>query len=401
MKKEDGFATTLVPLDKIRPPLFQCRIESLDQNLEELANSIKEVGLLQPLTIRFDKDKEPELVLGSRRLKACIKAGLEMVPVIIRDLTDEQALEIEGVENLDRNDLTDSEKTRLCVEWAKRENPKTKKPYTATEIPEKVHRSYSWVVSFLPSEFKDQKRADAGKLGGEAKSATIAVAKSQELKPECERCHVSGELQDWEGHKLCQKCRIFAGENPAQVKRYFELRDHATKKLGKKVPDDQLPNLILCGGCGRSIGIMNAKAFEVDGKAVDLCPSCYDKAVHSKEERKARMSDGVSTMDRLMLVRLQNNQALKDAGWHVEFQKHYVVLELVSDVTLTNGVRELPFFWDGIEIHKADKADRDETNRALLRKHHPELEVKSVAYKGNSEKEQLRLEQFVLEAVEK
>jgi ParB/RepB/Spo0J family partition protein len=187
LMSDNTFATTLVPIDKIMPPLFQCRIQSLDENMDELVDSIKTIGLLEPLIIRINSKNQPELVIGSRRLKACEKAGLTAVPVVIRKLTDEEALEIEGSENLNRNDLSPEEKTRLVVEWAKR-------GYDAGAIVGKVHKSYSWVVSFLPSEFKDKTKAEVGKLGGEARAATIIVAKSELLpqavksKVQCPSC---------------------------------------------------------------------------------------------------------------------------------------------------------------------------------------------------------------------
>ncbi len=236
--KEDGFATTLIPIDKIKPPLFQCRTQTLDENLDELVESIKTVGLLEPLTIRIDKDNESELVIGSRRLKACKKVELSVVPCVVRELTDEQALEIEGCENLNRNDLSPEEKTRLVSEWAKL-------GYDANGIAGKVHKSYTWVTSFLPSEFKDSKKAEAGKLGGEAKSATISVAK-QDLSnlTLCEGCKTSRSgVAPWHGRlSLCPDCMKNANATPEVFEHVASIKNGEAKVLAEKhVPKEMKP----------------------------------------------------------------------------------------------------------------------------------------------------------------
>ncbi|MCW6048485.1 ParB/RepB/Spo0J family partition protein, partial [Enterobacter hormaechei subsp. xiangfangensis] len=73
--------------------------------------SIREKGLLQPLVVR-PKGEGYELVAGERRLRAAEMAGLKEIPVIIRDLTDQEAMEVALVENLQREDLTPLEEAR-------------------------------------------------------------------------------------------------------------------------------------------------------------------------------------------------------------------------------------------------------------------------------------------------
>jgi len=79
------------------------------RNLEELAENIKEYGILEPIVVRPKREKF-EVVVGERRVRAAIMAGLEKVPAIIRALTDQRTDELRLIENIHREDLTDAEK---------------------------------------------------------------------------------------------------------------------------------------------------------------------------------------------------------------------------------------------------------------------------------------------------
>jgi ParB/RepB/Spo0J family partition protein len=78
-------------------------------DLQELADSIKEYGILEPIVVRPKADRF-EIVAGERRFKAGLIAGLKEVPSIVKNLSDMQADEIRLIENVQRQDLTDSEK---------------------------------------------------------------------------------------------------------------------------------------------------------------------------------------------------------------------------------------------------------------------------------------------------
>ncbi len=86
---------------------YQPRGRFEEEGLEELTASIKEMGILSPLLVRRSKEKGApfQLVAGERRFRAAQRAGLKNVPVIVRDLTDLEALEVALVENLQRRDL--------------------------------------------------------------------------------------------------------------------------------------------------------------------------------------------------------------------------------------------------------------------------------------------------------
>lgn len=103
-----------IPVDSINPSPYQPRTYFDDVKLKELADSIKEKGVLQPVTVRKVEgaSKPYELVMGERRLRASILAGVATISSIVRALTDGEAREIALVENLQRDDLTAIEEAR-------------------------------------------------------------------------------------------------------------------------------------------------------------------------------------------------------------------------------------------------------------------------------------------------
>jgi ParB family chromosome partitioning protein len=91
-------------LDKVRPCPFQPRKEFSQDALQELADSIREQGIIQPLIVR-EKDGAYELIAGERRWRAARLAGLKNVPVIVREANDAAVLELALIENLQRENL--------------------------------------------------------------------------------------------------------------------------------------------------------------------------------------------------------------------------------------------------------------------------------------------------------
>ncbi|HUT85560.1 MAG TPA: ParB/RepB/Spo0J family partition protein [Elusimicrobiales bacterium] len=97
---------TKIPINKIKPNRHQPRKIFKDHSLEELAKSIKEHGLTQPIIVHGGKSGIYELIAGERRLRACKIAGLKNIDAIVRKSTDEkQMLAVSLVENIQREDL--------------------------------------------------------------------------------------------------------------------------------------------------------------------------------------------------------------------------------------------------------------------------------------------------------
>jgi ParB family chromosome partitioning protein len=102
-----------IELDKIRPNRLNPRLDINIERLNELAESIKQVGLLEPLIVR-PVDNVYEVVVGERRYRASQQVGLQTVPVIIRNFTDEEVIELNLIENIQREDLSAVEKGNCC-----------------------------------------------------------------------------------------------------------------------------------------------------------------------------------------------------------------------------------------------------------------------------------------------
>lgn len=105
-ESEDSNSTVVLKISEIEPNRSQPRKDFDEQALAELAQSISQHGLLQPLLVRPLAMGGYQIVAGERRYRACRMAGLTEVPVTIRELTDTETMEIALIENLQREDLT-------------------------------------------------------------------------------------------------------------------------------------------------------------------------------------------------------------------------------------------------------------------------------------------------------
>ncbi len=121
---------------------YQPRKEFGDSELEDLANSIKEHGILQPITVRVIGNKY-QLVAGERRLQASKRIGLSQVPCIVRDYSDKESFELALIENVQREDLSPIEEA-LAYERMQKEFS-----YTQETISKKIGKSRSHVTNTL------------------------------------------------------------------------------------------------------------------------------------------------------------------------------------------------------------------------------------------------------------
>ena len=103
--KPEGVSVTQIPLDDLTPGQYQPRTKMHKSTLEELSQSIKEQGILQPLVVRRLASERFEIVVGERRWRAAQLAGINSVPAIIRDWNNEETAKIALIENLQREDL--------------------------------------------------------------------------------------------------------------------------------------------------------------------------------------------------------------------------------------------------------------------------------------------------------
>jgi ParB family chromosome partitioning protein len=176
----------LVPIELIRPGTLQPRRRFAEAELDALAQSIREKGILQPLLVRALAAEEAdfELVAGERRWRAAQRVGLHEVPVIIRRITDTEALEIALVENLQREDLSPLEEaeaySRLMDEFGR----------TQASLADAVGKSRSHVANTmrllsLPAPVRRQ--LDEGELSAGHARALLAAADPAALAAEVVR----------------------------------------------------------------------------------------------------------------------------------------------------------------------------------------------------------------------
>lgn len=143
-----------VDLDELRSNPYQPRKNFDEESLKELASSIKEHGVFQPI-IAKKSIKGYEIIAGERRVKASKLAGLTTIPAIIKDFSDEEMMEIALLENLQRENLS-------ALEEAEAYNSlKTRLNLTHEELAKKVGKSRSHITNMLglltlPSEIKDE-----------------------------------------------------------------------------------------------------------------------------------------------------------------------------------------------------------------------------------------------------
>ncbi|MBI1206143.1 MAG: ParB/RepB/Spo0J family partition protein [Azospirillum sp.] len=134
-----------VPIEFVHPGRYQPRRHFDDESLQGLVESVRDKGILQPLLVRRDPDSSNvfEIIAGERRWRAAQIVGLHEVPVIIRELTDREALEISLIENIQRQDLTALEEAegyrRLIDEFA----------HTQEELAKAIGKSRSHVANML------------------------------------------------------------------------------------------------------------------------------------------------------------------------------------------------------------------------------------------------------------
>jgi len=106
--RETDAPNFLIGIDRITPSPFQPRRTFDEAKIEELASSVRNQGIIQPLVVRRKGDHY-ELIAGERRWRAAMKAGLREVPVVVRDASDNEVLQLALIENLQREDLNPME----------------------------------------------------------------------------------------------------------------------------------------------------------------------------------------------------------------------------------------------------------------------------------------------------
>ena len=180
---ETAQAETFVKITRVEPNREQPR-KNLDEDaLQELADSIKQYGLLQPILVQDRKDYY-EIIAGERRWRAAKLAGLKEVPVIIKDYTEQEIMEISLIENIQREDLNPVEEAlaykRLLEEFHLKQD----------ELAERVSKSRTTITNSMRllrlCEYVQQMIIDGKLTTGHAR-ALISIEDEEQQKQLAER----------------------------------------------------------------------------------------------------------------------------------------------------------------------------------------------------------------------
>lgn len=228
-----------IAVDKLVPGAYQPR-KHFDKNLiQELADSIKQNGLLQPITVRKRSAGGFEIIAGERRWRAAQVAGLHEVPAIIKTATDKEALQLAIIENVQREDLDPIEEAesyqRLMTEFN----------YSQQEVSERVGKERSTVANALrliqlPNELKEM-LAEKMLSVGHAKSLLSIADKAVQIKL-AKECAAKGWSVRALENEIKSKTKAVAKEQEeakginidVASKLAHELADQIQKKLGTK-----------------------------------------------------------------------------------------------------------------------------------------------------------------------
>jgi ParB family chromosome partitioning protein len=151
------------PIEEIRPNKEQPRKTFVNEKLEELAASIREKGIIQPLVV-LRRDGHYELIAGERRWRAAQKAGLREVPVVIQDVSEDTALEMALIENIQREDLNAVEEAEAYHQLLERFS------LSQEELAKRVGKERSTIANALrllrlPTEIKRDVAEDRISMG--------------------------------------------------------------------------------------------------------------------------------------------------------------------------------------------------------------------------------------------
>ncbi|HSD09697.1 MAG TPA: ParB/RepB/Spo0J family partition protein [Candidatus Binatia bacterium] len=164
-------AERTVPLEQITPNPWQPRVHFDEARIREMAESIREHGIIEPLVVR-PRAGGYELIAGERRLRAARLAGLESVPVAIREMSDRDVLEVTLIENLQREDLSPLEEAAAYVRLMEEFGA------TQDDVARRVGRSRPAVANTirllqLPEAVREELRA--GRLSAGHARALLAI----------------------------------------------------------------------------------------------------------------------------------------------------------------------------------------------------------------------------------
>lgn len=207
-------AAVLVRISQVEPNRSQPREVFEEEALEELADSIRQFGILQPLLVQ-DRGDHYEIIAGERRWRAALKAGLHEIPVVIRSYSDQEIMELSLIENIQRENLNPIEEAqayrRLLEEFGLKQE----------EIAQRVSRSRTAVTNslrLLKLEERVRQMVSTGELSmGQARPLLSLTIPEEQYQTACRI--VKEDLSVREVEKLVRQMTESAGKKTDRKKR--------------------------------------------------------------------------------------------------------------------------------------------------------------------------------------
>jgi len=229
LENEGQIEITEIDINMIVAREDQPRKKFDQESLKELAKSLEEHGILQPVLVR-EREGQYELVAGERRWRAAQMAGLQTIPVIIRQLDDSQAGELSLIENLQREDLTAVEEAqayRLMME---------RYQYTQEMLSQKIGKSRSHIANtlrILNLPFSILEMLESGKISaGHARALLSLPGPKEQLAAAREIANQGMSVRETEKRTKPRKViQEFVFEKPAEI---LDLEERLQKHLGTK-----------------------------------------------------------------------------------------------------------------------------------------------------------------------
>ncbi len=221
-----------LPVEFIKPGKYQPRKEMAPEALEELANSIKSQGIIQPIVVRPIGTDRYEIIAGERRWRAAQLAQLDVVPCLVKDVPDEAVIAIALIENIQREDLNALEEAvayqRLIDEFN----------MTHQAISEAVGKSRTTITNLLRiNQLNAEVKIHLERGDIDLGHAKVLLAVQGELQNELARIIIAKGLTVRESEKLVNQALnpVSAKEAPSIDPDVQQLEQRLAEKLGAKV----------------------------------------------------------------------------------------------------------------------------------------------------------------------
>jgi ParB family chromosome partitioning protein len=220
------------PIEEIRPNKEQPRKTFVNEKLEELAASIREKGIIQPLVV-LRRDGHYEIIAGERRWRAAQKAGLREVPVVIQDVSEDTALEMALIENIQREDLNAVEEAEAYHQLLERF------ALSQEELAKRVGKERSTIANALrllklPAEIKRDVAEDRISMGHARALLTLEDPEEQKAaRDEIVKNHLS--VREAEALVKKKKAKVVPKARKVEDADQRDLLERIQRHFGAKV----------------------------------------------------------------------------------------------------------------------------------------------------------------------